>query len=186
MVHLWRWELQLLPGCLRAQCSKSTGRQEALPKDAVLICRWRLCCRRPCRIWWPHCSSAPGLRWGQLTPALTYDYCPPSTAVAVRSSCTLDLRGRLTFDVCLRLRLQGSVAALLSAAHSQQAGQGAEEECPPPDGFGLAGAEQAAAEKAALKAQLAALTQVGFRAPQLSASISLLTAPAVTDVSCTH
>ena len=46
--------------------------------------------------------------------------------------------------VSTRLQLQGSVAALLSAAHSQ----GAEEGVPAPDGYGLLDAEQAAAEKA--------------------------------------
>ena len=59
--------------------------------------------------------------------------------------------------MCTSLQPQGSLAALLD---SQQAAQGAQEGVPPPDSFGLVGPEQAAAEKAALKAQLAALTQV--------------------------
>ena len=76
--------------------------------------------------------------------------------------------------VSTRLQLQGSVAALLSAAHSQQ---GAEEGVPAPDGYGLLDAEQAAAEKAALKAQLAALTQVGLRVSLLSSPLLLMLSP---------
>lgn len=64
------------------------------------------------------------------------------------------------FDVCLRLQLQGSLAALLN---SQQPAQGAEESVPAADEYGLVGEEQTVAEKAALKAQLAGLTQVGLR-----------------------
>jgi hypothetical protein len=57
---------------------------------------------------------------------------------------------------------------------------------PPPDGFGLVGPEQAAAEKAALKAQLAALTQVKVGELQPSASITFLAVNPATELSCTQ
>jgi hypothetical protein len=58
-------------------------------------------------------------------------------------------------DMCTRLQPQGSLAALLDSQQGAQEGAGS------PDGYGLASEEQAAAQKTALKSQLAALMQVG-------------------------
>lgn len=60
------------------------------------------------------------------------------------------------------LQLQAPVAAALAAAFSQEAAQGAAKGPQTPDGYGLAGTEQVAAETAALKALLAAQAEVEF------------------------